>query len=480
MPQIIRLQGGQPPAPPTGLGDGIAKLGDALFGGNPAQQELLRQKAIEAQRLNDGNLAFQGGLRDANTSPEDMAARAAAAGVSGKGLGEYQRGIAAMKYGAEDPRTSGAQIAAGQGLGDTFVGVKMSDATTRRGQDVAAATSRANSAAQVGQQRYEFDNAPVNTLDDRGQSTITRRSESYGRAAPEQLGVVQGNAARNALTAGGGQIPESTNAPTQRFIGAAPNAGQAPKILQLQTERDRLPAGDPRRGELDAAIRAEGVSAGGQTAYDRTVDEDYAKTDIGLQKDAAASTQRTALLGHLGDLLRSGRATTGGASQWILAGKQLAAQLGVPIDNVAETEVFRAIANRLTLDSAGGSLGAQISNSDRQFLVDAGPSLGNTPAGNLQVIDMLTRLEQRKRDVAQWAAEYKASRPGGRLDAGWSAFAQQKAEANPLFARPSAPATAGAPPAQPAQGAPTRGDVQDGFQFLGGDPSNSANWRKVQ
>ena len=423
------------------LGDGIGKLGDALFGGDPAKQELLRQKAIEAKRLNEGNEAFQAGLRNAETSPDEMAALAAGSGRSGKELGEFSRYVNATKFGASDPRTSGAQIAAGQGLGDTFVGASMNDATTRRGQDVAAATSRANNAAQVGEQRYQFDNTPTNVLNDQGQSTIARRSESYGRAAPEQLGVVQGNAARNALNAGGGQIPETTNRATQQFIGSAPSAANSPKIVQLQTERSRLPAGDPRIPELDAAIKAEGISAGGEGTYDKVSNEAMAKSDVGIQEDAARSLQRSAILSNMEGLLRSGNVNTGAGAPLILAGQQLARQLGIPIEGVGETEVFRALANKLTLDAAGGSLGAQISDSDRRFLADAGPSLGNTPEGNLKLIGLLKQVEERKRDTAKWAAEYKAGH-NGRLDAGWQAYAQQKAEAAPLFGRPSAPASA--------------------------------------
>lgn len=439
MPQIIRIQGQQPVQQST-LGDGIGKLGDALFGGNPAQQELIRQKAIEAQRMNEGGLAFQAGLRDTTTSPEELAARAFAGGVTGKGLGEYQRSIAATKYGAQDPRTSGAQVAAGQGLGDTFVGVKMNDDTTRRGQDVAAATSRANNAAQLGEQQRQFDNTPTNVLDDKGQSTIVPRSQSFGRAAPENLGTVQGNAARNALSAGGGQIPDSLNPSTKQFIGAEKSEA-TPEVVRLQQARDAMPAGDPRRAELDAAIRAKAISAGGEGIYDKTTNEALAKADIGIQDDANRSSQRTALLNNMEGLIRSGRVNTGAGSQFILAGKQLAAQLGVPLDGVADTEVFRALGNKLTLDAAGGSLGAQISDSDRRFLQDAGPGMTNTPEGNLKLIGMLKQLEQRKRDAAGWAAEYKAQH-GGRLDGGWQAYAQRKAEAAPLFGQPSTPAGA--------------------------------------
>ncbi|SFH14596.1 hypothetical protein [Methylobacterium gossipiicola] len=433
MPQIFRIQGQQPVQQST-LGDGIGKLGDALFGGDPAKQELLRQKAIEAQRLNEGNEAFQAGLRNAETSPDEMAALAAGSGRSGKELGEFSRYLNATKFGASDPRTSGAQIAAGQGLGDTFVGASMNDATTRRGQDVAAATSRANNAAQVGEQRYQFDNTPTNVLNDQGQSTVARRSESYGRAAPEQLGVVQGNAARNALTAGGGQIPDSTNAATKQFIGAE-RADATPEIVRMQAARDAQPAGSQNRAELDGAIRAKSISAGGEGTYDKVSNEALAKTNIGIQNDASSSTQREAMLNTMENLVLSGRVSSGAGSPYILAGKQLAAQLGVPLDGVADTEVFRAISGKMLIDLApNGSLGGGLSNGDRVALVQQILGMANTPKGNLKIIGMLKQLERRKRDGAGWAAEYKAGH-NGRLDGGWQAYSQQRAEASPLFGR---------------------------------------------
>lgn len=479
MPQIIRIQGQQPVQQST-IGDGLGKLGDALFGGNPAQQELIRQKAIEAQRLNEGGLAFQNGLRDTATSPEELAARAAGAGISGKGLGEYSRYLNATKYGATDARTSGAQIAAGQGLGDTFVGASMNDATIRRGQDVAAATSRANNAAQIGEQQRQFDQTPTNVLNDQGQSTIVRRSESYGRAAPEPLNTVQGNAARNALNAGGGQIPDSTNAATKQFIGAE-RADATPEIVRMQAARDAQPAGSQNRAELDGAIRAKSISAGGEGTYDKTTNEALAKTDVGIQNDAIASNQRSALLNTMEGLLRNGDVNTGSGSQVFLAGKQIAAQLGVQFKGTSSTELFRALSNKLILEAAGGSLGAQISNSDRTFLEQAGPGMVNTPGGNLRLIGILKQVEERKRETAKWANEYKAAH-GGRLDGGWQAFVQQKAEAAPLFGQPIAPARDAAAPAP--QGRPSRaprpGDVDDGHEFLGGDPSNPASWRAVR
>ncbi|MCP5916268.1 hypothetical protein NL317_30055, partial [Klebsiella pneumoniae] len=83
---------------------------------------------------------------------------------------------------------------------------------------------------------------------------------------------------------------------------------------RLQRERDSLPAGSPRRAELDAAIRAKAVSPGGEGVYDRTTAEAYAKTDIGLQNDASGSGQRIAMLDNIEGLIRSGKAITGPGS----------------------------------------------------------------------------------------------------------------------------------------------------------------------
>jgi hypothetical protein len=124
--------------------------------------------------------------------------------------------------------------------------------------------------------------------------------------------------------------------------------------------------------------------------------------------------------------------------------KRVIVALGGDPNSVSSMETFGAAANKVVLDGIGGSLGAQISNSDRSFIQNTAPNLGNTPEGNRQLIEIATKLANRKIEVAQLAAQYVQE--NGSLDANWPVYLAQWAEARPLFGG----APAGGPPAAAA------------------------------
>jgi hypothetical protein len=82
----------------------------------------------------------------------------------------------------------------------------------------------------------------------------------------------------------------------------------------------------------------------------------------------------------------------------------------------------------------GGSLGAQISNSDRDFMAATFPQLANTPEGNRQMIAHFRRIAERQQQVSRMAREY-AARNNGRLDPKFDDEIAKFAEENPLFPR---------------------------------------------
>ena len=460
MATIIQTTSTPMPSRYSGLGDGIGELSKALFGQNEAQQTLLREKAREAEQLNADRAAYKAALEQkwSSLSPGQQAALGFGAGLSGSDIGGHNLYIAANTYGAADPHTTKAQLAAGQGIGGTYLGHKMV-------QD----TSRANNAATLAEQRRESGMYPTGVTGDNGQSVFVPRKDAYGRGVPENIGTVQGNVARRNIDPTTGQLRPDMNAPTQRFIGADPKGGTTPEVIQLQNARDALPPDDPRRKEIDAIIRAKSISAGGEGTYDKKTAEHYANIDTRIQEDAGRVPQRKALLDHIDALIRSGKVFTGPNSQYVLALQQFGRMMGIPgIESTASTELVRALGNKMMLDLApNGSLGGNISNGDRDVLAQTVPGMTNTPEGNLALIGVLSRIEDRKLDINRWRAEYAAAN-GGRVDGGFTTFLAQRAEQNPLFSQRN------------SGGGIRPGHVEDGYEFLGGDPSSPRSWRRAR
>jgi hypothetical protein len=122
---------------------------------------------------------------------------------------------------------------------------------------------------------------------------------------------------------------------------------------------------------------------------------------------------------------------SGAGGQSVLAMKRAAKALGMDPEGVDSIEQFNALASKSVLDAIGGSLGAQVSNSDRDFIERQAGNLGNTPEGNKRIIGMQKKLAERQIQVAKMAREYEKT--NGQLDAGFSDQIAQWAEQNPLF-----------------------------------------------
>ncbi len=97
----------------------------------------------------------------------------------------------------------------------------------------------------------------------------------------------------------------------------------------------------------------------------------------------------------------------------------------------APSELFDALSNKVILDGLGGSLGAGISNGDRDFIQRTAPDLAKTPQGNAQLLAYARALAQRQQEVAKFARDYYAKN-GRKLDPGFDDALAQWAEANPL------------------------------------------------
>lgn len=197
----------------------------------------------------------------------------------------------------------------------------------------------------------------------------------------------------------------------------------------------------------------------GEKEFDKKVGGDYGETFVGLQKAGRNAVGTMATLDTMENLTKDPSFYSGpGAERFALPLKQIISRLGGDPNSAASMETFRALSSKSVMDAMGGSLGAGVSNADRDFILSQVASLGNTPEGNRDLIGIHRKVARRAQEVAELSRNY-AKKNGGRIDAGFDAVLAQWAEANPLFkdratAKPSAPKPAA------SGAAPSRQDIE--------------------
>lgn len=183
----------------------------------------------------------------------------------------------------------------------------------------------------------------------------------------------------------------------------------------------------------------------GDNAYDKTINEANAKRFLDFQKQGQTAGSGLTSLDVLERSAQDPNFYSGvGAERFALPLRQAVAAFGGDPKSAASMETFRAVSSKAALDAMGGSLGAGFSNADRDFVLNQVPSLGNTPEGNKELINVNRKILQRNQQVSQLARDY-ARKNGGRLDAGFDQVLADYAEKNPLFK------------GQPQQAQPQRG-----------------------
>ncbi len=179
----------------------------------------------------------------------------------------------------------------------------------------------------------------------------------------------------------------------------------------------------------------------GEREYDKALNKELADAFLGYQKSGRNAAGALNTLNYLDNLTKSPDFYSGTGGELVTKGKQALASMGVTApDSAKPNEVFGALSNKLTLDAAGGSLGAQISNSDVKFLQAINPNLAATPEGNREIIGYHRKIYQRQQETAKMARDY-AAKHGGRIDAGFDQVLADYAEKNPLFPAKQTPAT---------------------------------------
>lgn len=171
--------------------------------------------------------------------------------------------------------------------------------------------------------------------------------------------------------------------------------------------------------------------APGESEYDKSRGKFSADSLNAIETDEKAARAANSALAAAEEAMSQPGFYSGSGGQAVLIAKRAAQAMGLDPEGVDSAEAFNALASRAVLDSIGGSLGAQVSNSDREFIERQAINLGNSPEGNRAIITIQRRLNDRKIEVAKMAREYE--RKNGRLDAGFNDELAAWAEQNPLF-----------------------------------------------
>ena len=232
-------------------------------------------------------------------------------------------------------------------------------------------------------------------------------------------------------------------------IPAPPGMSEAKKA-QLSNLKFQI---EERRRQLESSVKARKAQVEAQQKTPEakarakmleTEQEALAKEAVGVEQAARQADQRIATLSRMKEAVESGRFSTGFGAETKL-GLQKAVQSIFPkmVDEeaIAMAEQFEKDALQAVTDATGGKLGAGVSNADVEFLSRQQAGLGTSKAGNILTLDAAIKIEQRKKDIAQFARDYREAH-GGVLDQGYYKALSDWSKANPMFPKESGKAAA--------------------------------------
>jgi len=219
----------------------FSDMANSVFGGNVAQQELVRQKAHEAIRVNQNVPALADALAAADRTG---ALRAAVmAGVTPAHLGGYDQYYTTHRFGPRSNEALTATMAVpGANYGNTVQGVEAAEANRRN-------TEILKTERVIAGENQRAENAPINVLID-GKPVVVSKAEAIRRGlTPSQpLAEVKGNVASTVA-------PNFTPQQTEAFVDAQPKGpstvynyvapdgkrGTTDGLIDLQTRQPLLP-----------------------------------------------------------------------------------------------------------------------------------------------------------------------------------------------------------------------------------------------
>ena len=227
-----------------------------------------------------------------------------------------------------------------------------------------------------------------------------------------------------------------TPAEYQIYVDQMKAAGKEPLGI-LEYQQALKGNGVSVMGPDGSMIQIGGAAIKAPVAYD--VEDAKARVKQGMEITTAANAARDqiAKLGKMKELLANDKVYTGIGADQVQALQRFAVTLGADPAGIKDTESFNALTKAAVLDKMGGSLGTGVSNADRDYIDGQVPSLANTKAGNLQLIDITEKIAQRQVDIAKQMNEFKKAHDG-RLTYEWDQTLADWAEAHPMFEKEAA------------------------------------------
>jgi hypothetical protein len=231
--------------------------------------------------------------------------------------------------------------------------------------------------------------------------------------------------------------PGFTKAPESFQAQVKNNLAQVKALVDMQNTSAGLPA-NKIPAEITAR-REQGIKAGltgaaletfaltgnpakpgdEMTPAQKKVSEKFGEQQIKYTEDLSAGRKSVNILTQMDKLISDPNFYSGSGGPLATRVKQFGVALGLVDKNAASSnEVFRSLANQLTLAANNGSLGAGVSNSDVSFLQTINPNEELSPEANKRLVKIAMADAQRKIDLGRMSNEY--AQKHGQLDEGFN------------------------------------------------------------
>lgn len=239
--------------------------------------------------------------------------------------------------------------------------------------------------------------------------------------------------------------PDVMKAVLSQKFGAGGTTDELKEYAFDMRQRRERGMPEPTFGEWKTDLKKSGrtqvtVAQGYEKEFDKKLAAQEAERYGGLIKAGAAARDMITNLDTVGVALdeynKGSKFGTGALAPYENALRSYGAALGIgDAATVGAGELAQSVQNRMALmmrnpDGGMGMPGA-LSDADRKFLVASQPGIDKTPAGNRRMIEIMKRLEQRKIQISEMAAEWVGT--NGTMK-GFEQQLNKWANANPLFA----------------------------------------------
>lgn len=184
-----------------------------------------------------------------------------------------------------------------------------------------------------------------------------------------------------------------------------------------------------------------------------------------IQKSGFQSRKSDATLNRLDKL--SDKAFSGATAGAYKGAAKLAESIGIDVEGLNETELFTALSNDLVLGQTALLTGV-LTDKDMAFLEQTVPQLSQTKEGRKQLIGIMKNVNEASREKSKLAKQFREMNDGYFDSAAFDEFMANRK-----------PKDRFAPEEETKGDAPEVGTINQGYEFLGGNPADQSSWRKI-